>query len=72
MMHHDPPRFCDRGIPKKSYMQYWKNLRGTRKKIYIYTAVTGLDVLTDVSVMTFETFKCIDRVCCNSGSLRNT
>jgi hypothetical protein len=35
-------------------------------------AVRGLDVLTDIIIMTFKTFKYIDRVCCNSGYLRNT
>jgi len=29
-------------------------------------------MLTDISVMTFETFKYIHRVCWNSGSLTNT
>lgn len=37
-----------------------------------YIAVTGLDMLTDISMMTFETIKYIDRVCCNSLYLRNT
>jgi len=29
-------------------------------------------MLADISVMTFETFKYTDRVCYNSGYLRNT
>jgi hypothetical protein len=37
-----------------------------------YIADTGLDVLTDVRMVIFETIKCIDRVCCNSEYLRNT
>jgi hypothetical protein len=41
----------------------------TRGKKY-YIAVTGLDVLT--IIMTFETIKYIDRVCCKSGYFRNT
>jgi len=37
-----------------------------------YIAVTGLDVLTDMRMVIFESIKYIDRVCCNSGYLRNT
>jgi len=37
-----------------------------------YTAVTGLDVLTDMRMVIFETIKYTDRVCCNAGYLRNT
>ena len=73
-MHHAPHISVIGGMPKTSFTQYWKNLRDTRKKnVYnINIALTGLDVLTNISMMTFETIKYIDRVCCNSGYLRNT
>jgi hypothetical protein len=56
------------------------NIRNTLPKFFTflpghpvyYIAVTGLYVLTDISMMTFETVKYIDRVSCNSEYLRNT
>jgi hypothetical protein len=59
MMHHDTHVSVIGEFQRKFHTILEKNI--------YYIAVTGLDMLTDINVMTLETFKYIDRVCCNSG-----